>query len=226
MSYICENCGIRPEACICSSDITEPRLELELSVADNIMALENPVIQRPYGLIDAPSPAAFFSLLVEMEKNEVCNTPITMEDLLPIPKLERQTNRPNELCLSQNHLDDVRTELFPEPIITDADFSEFKIDLIHCEACENFSCECFNKLAKEKYETAKECGTYEYDKFCRDFPENGPKCCADCGKRFFTNCRYEICYECETKMMEQDFIDQRLYPDDIPMELRYNRDSF
>ena len=70
MSYICEFCSLRPENCACSIDLTEPRLETELAVADNMMAAENPVIQRPYGLVDAPSPADFFSLLVEMERQE------------------------------------------------------------------------------------------------------------------------------------------------------------
>ena len=71
MSYICEFCGARPENCACSIDLSEPRLETELAVADNIMAVENPLIKRPYGLLDAPSPADFFSLLVEMEKEEL-----------------------------------------------------------------------------------------------------------------------------------------------------------
>jgi hypothetical protein len=44
MSYICEFCGTRPENCGCSVDLTEPRLESELVVADYILAVENPVI--------------------------------------------------------------------------------------------------------------------------------------------------------------------------------------
>ena len=88
MSYICEFCGLRPENCVCSADLTEPRLETELAVADNMMAIENSNIQKPYGLLDAPSASKFFSLLSELEKQE--------EDieLGPQPKFMRQTNAP------------------------------------------------------------------------------------------------------------------------------------
>ena len=111
MSYICEYCGLRPECCACSADLIEPRLVPELDVADNIMAAANPIVQRPYGLLDAPSPADFFSLLVEMEKEELkYDTPPSTSGRtstinLPLPpKLERQTNRPPELYLSEEDL--------------------------------------------------------------------------------------------------------------------------
>jgi hypothetical protein len=215
MSYICENCGLRPENCICSSDITEPRLEVELSVADNIMAVENPIIQAQYGLIDAPSPVEFFSLLGELEKKEVYDsfpsTPIIEKDFLPIPKLERQTIRPRELFTSQNNLNDVRTELFPEPLIPDVNFSDFYFG-------------CPYQLAKEKYELDKACWNSAYDDFCSDLPENEP--CYDCGKKFLPNSSYNICNECAAKMMEQDLIDKLLYLDDIAMELRYDSDRY
>lgn len=85
MSYVCEFCGLRPESCACSVDLTEPRLETELAVADNIMAVEN---QKPCGLLYAPSPSDFFSLLTELETQQ--------EDieLGPPPKFMRQTNMP------------------------------------------------------------------------------------------------------------------------------------
>jgi hypothetical protein len=53
-----------------------------------MMAVENPNIQKPYGLLDAPSASQFFSLLVELEKQE--------EDfeIGPPPKFMRQTNMP------------------------------------------------------------------------------------------------------------------------------------
>ena len=140
MSYICEFCGARPENCACSIDLSEPRLETELAVADNIMAVENPLIKRPYGLLDAPSPADFFSLLVEMEKEELkYDTPPSTSGRtstinLPLPpKLERQTNRPPELYLSEEDLQDLAVELFPEE----------ELPLIqYCETCQDFSCEC------------------------------------------------------------------------------------
>ena len=89
MSYICEFCGFRPECCACSVDLTEPRLETELAVADNVMAVENSSILRPYGLLNAPSASDFFSLLVELERKEEEDFEIG-----PPPKCMRQTNMP------------------------------------------------------------------------------------------------------------------------------------
>jgi hypothetical protein len=141
MSYVCEFCGLRHESCACSVDLTEPRLESELAVSDNMMAVENSNIQKPYGLLDAPSPSDFFSLLVELEKQEtdtelgplpkwmnhskpnkqpICNGPIPTTPINPkpvcptIPKLERQTNMPPEFIFSHDDLQDLSVELFPE----------------------------------------------------------------------------------------------------------------
>jgi len=142
MSYICEFCGVRPENCGCSVDLTEPRLETELAIADNMMAVENLNIQKPYGLLDAPSASAFFSLLVELEKQEtdielgpdpkwmkqsnnqdesfmcrgtIPTTPKKSNDVFPpIPKLERQTNMPPEIKVEDSDLKDLVVELFPE----------------------------------------------------------------------------------------------------------------
>ena len=103
MSYICEFCGLRPECCACSVDLTEPRLLPELALADNIMAVENP---RPYGLIDAPSPADFFSLLVELEQ-EYKDKDEDFE-LGPPPKWMRQIN--NQLLFQEE-----RPLIYDEP---------------------------------------------------------------------------------------------------------------
>jgi len=160
MSYICEFCGLRPENCGCS-------IESEL---------ENHVLQRPYGLIDAPSPSAFFSLLVEMESETNCDsTPIITNNLLPIPKLERQSNRPSE-----QDLENIAGHSFPEePLIFD-DLSEFEI------------------------------------KNCRDFPDEDPLVkCPTCEEMIYWDDKHGMCYTCFD-------IEQKLYPDDIPMELRYN----
>ena len=151
MSYICEFCG-------CS-------IESEL---------ENHVIQRSYGLIDAPSPSAFFSLLVEMEsETKYDSPPIITNNLLPIPKLERQSNRPSE-----QDLEKIARNLFPEePLMFDNDLSEFEI------------------------------------KNCRDFPDEDPFVkCPTCEEMIYTDNEHGICVD----------IEQKLYPDDIPMELRYN----
>jgi hypothetical protein len=210
MSYICENCVLRPENCICSSDITEPRLELELSVADNIMAVEN---SKPYGLLNAPSPSSFFSLLLELEEQEnkldlgtlpeltrhnnnipehdeplICDgpmltTPIKSINLTPpIPKLERHANISQEIQIEDKDLQDLVVELFPEE-------DEIQYPL-YCETCSDFYCEC-DKMVP-----------------------------CDCGALYHINEPYGMCAECEMAYRRQDSIDQELYPDDI--RERYN----
>lgn len=258
MSYICEFCGMRPENCACSVDLTEPRLESELALADNIMAAENPVIQRQYGLLDAPSASAFFSLLVEMEAETKYDTPPSTPkstiNLPPPPKLERQNNRPFDL-------EDIQSELFPEePLIPDGEFSEFVIQ--SCQTCHEFVCDCERtqvcwtpdcgnmvangmcydcimahhnqkdqlareaeykrkvQLAREAYEFAREHGTYEYYRFARDFPEDVEELikCPTCEEMIYPDDEKGMCGACF-------MLEQRLYPDDISMDLRF-RDSF
>lgn len=213
MSYVCEFCGLRHESCACSVDLTEPRLESELAVSDNMMAVENSDIQKPYGLLDAPSPSDFFSLLVELEKQEtdaelgplpkwmnhskpnkqpICNgpiptTPIKTKPVCPtIPKLERQTNMPPEIIFSHDDLQDLSVELFPE---------EDELPIIdYCETCCDFSCEC--------------------DKM---FP-------CQCGAFYHIDEPYQMCCNCEMAERQQDLIDQQRYPDDIPDRYRYDSD--
>jgi len=204
MSYICEFCGSRPECCACSIDLTEPRLETELAVADNMMAVENP---KPYGLLNAPSASAFFSLLVELEDQEnqldlgplpqltrhnnntpeqdeplICDgpmptTPIKLINFTPpIPKLERQTNMPTGIQIDDKDLQDLAVELFPEDQIQ---YPEY------CETCRDFFCEC-DKMVP-----------------------------CDCGALYHIDEPYGMCGECEMAYRRQDLIDQELYPDDI-----------
>ena len=251
MSYICEYCGLRPECCACSADLIEPRLVPELAVADNIMAAANPIVQRPYGLLDAPSPADFFSLLVEMESDSKYDTPPSTPksgiNLPPPPKLVRQTNRLPE--------QDFADELFP--LIPDAEsvIEPFKIcqesdcDCQRTRVCWTPSCEnmvvngmCYDcimahhrqkeqlvreaedkrkdQLAREAYEFAREHGTYEYYRFARDFLEEVEELinCPTCEEMIYPDDQNGMCYACF-------MAEQRLYPDDISMDLRF-RDSF
>jgi hypothetical protein len=204
MSYICQFCGLRPECCACSIDLTEPRLEPELAVADNMMAIENP---KPYGLLNAPSASAFFSLLVQLEQQEdqldlgplpqltrdnnipeqeeplICDgpmptTPIKLINLTPtIPKLERQTNMPQEFQIEDKDLQDLAIQLFPE---------EDEIQYpVYCETCQEYLCEC-DKMVP-----------------------------CDCGALYHIDEPYGMCAECEMAYRRQDSIDQELYPDDI-----------
>jgi hypothetical protein len=245
MSYICEFCGIRPENCACAIDLTEPRLETELAVADNIMAAENPVIQRSYGLLNAPSASAFFSLLMEMEMESKYDTPPSTPkstiNLPPPPKLERKNNRSFEL---EEDLKDIQSELFP--LVPDTEFV-----IQSCQTCHEFDCDCErtqvcwtphcgnmvsngmcydcimahhkqkDQLAREAYEMARECGTYEYYRFARDFPDEDYHDlikCPTCEEMINPNDERGMCYTCF-------MVEQRLYPDDISMDLRF-RDSF
>jgi hypothetical protein len=62
---------------------------------------------------------------------------------------------------------------------------------------------------------ARDCGTYEYERFCRDFPDEDPLVkCPTCEEMIYIDEECGMCYSCFK-------IEQKLYPDDIPMELRY-----
>ena len=105
-----------------------------------------------------------------MESETNCDsTPIITNNLLPIPKLERQSNRPSE-----QDLEKIARNLFPEePLIFDDDLSEFDIQP------------------------------------CRDFPDENPIVKCPCGDD-----QHGIYFDTE----------QKLYPDDIAMEIRYNNE--
>jgi hypothetical protein len=207
MSYICEFCGLRPECCACSADLTEPRLVTELAIADNIMAVENP---RPYGLLNAPSASAFFSLLTELEEQE------EQLDLGPLPKFVRQTNMPpginfldeplicdepipttpikaNQIALPIPKLERL-TNIPPGIHIEDDDLKDLAVDLFpedeiqypeYCETCQDYSCVC-DKMVP-----------------------------CDCGALYHIDEPYGMCFECEMAYRRQESIDQELYPDDI-----------
>jgi hypothetical protein len=209
MSYICEFCGLRPESCACSVDVTEPRLETELTVADNIMAVEN---QKPYGLLDAPCPSDFFSLLVELEKEK------DELEIGPLPKFTRQTNMPPGINFPDEPLIcdgpilttpiKIKLEGLPIPKLerqtnmppgisfSDEDLQEITIDLFpqeddelpaidYCETCCNFLCECDKMVS------------------------------CQCGALYHMDEPYKMCFTCEMAQRCQDSIDQELYPDDI-----------
>jgi len=209
MSYICEFCGLRPESCACSVDVTEPRLETELTVVDNIMAVEN---QKPYGLLDAPSASAFFSLLVELESQE------QDVELGPLPKFMRDTNMPPGINFPDEPLicdgpiltTPIKLKLTSLPIpklerqtnmppgisFSDEDLQEITIDLFpqeddelsaidYCETCCNFLCECDKMVS------------------------------CQCGVLYHMDEPYKMCFTCEMAKRRQESIDQELYPDDI-----------
>lgn len=251
MSYICNFCSSRPENCACSADLTEPRLESELALADNIMAAANPVVQRPYGLIDAPSASEFFSLLVEMESESKYDTPPSTPSsvfkLPPPPKLVRQTNR-----LPEQDLVDVAEELFPD--------SEFVIQA--CKTCHEFGCDCErtqvcwtpsceNMVAngmcydcvmahhKQKEQLLKEAEYKRKDQIARTAYEFAREHGTYEYYRFARDFPDEVeelikCPTCEEMIYPDDqkgmchncyMAEQRLHPDDISMDLRF-RDSF
>jgi len=212
MSY-CDFCYKMSNECVCPIDLIEPRLEIELTKADNIMATENPVVQRTHTLTDVP-PVDSFSLLKEIQQENIedYKTPNQINiinEALQIPKLERRTNRPTELCIKEDDLNHLKINLFKEEqidLIPDIDLDEedYIINVEECEECHEFICVC---------ESIVQC----------TMPG-----CNNLYNLNDTDPSFEMCFQCEMKERKQALIDELLYPDDIPMELRYNsdRDSF
>lgn len=204
MSY-CEFCSKNLNECACSIDLTEPRLETELSIADNVMAVDNPVVASS-NKKRVQSPNDSFSLLKEIENVEDYKTPMSIniiDEALHIPKLERKKNRPEELCIKEQDLNEVKMELFPEEeLIPDADFEDFVINVEECVECNEFICVCDSIVQC----TMPGCNNqYNFN---------------------YSDPSYEMCFNCEMKERKQALIDELLYPDDIPMEFRYDSDSF
>jgi hypothetical protein len=71
-----------------------------------------------------------------------------------------------------------------------------------------------DKEAREAYNMARDCGSYDYYKFIRYFPEEELVKCPTCEEMIYCDEQNGMCYTCFKN-------EQKLYPDDIPMELRY-----
>jgi len=72
-----------------------------------------------------------------------------------------------------------------------------------------------DKEAREAYNMARDCGSYDYYKFIRYFPEEEELVkCPTCEEMIYSDEQLGMCYTCFKN-------EQKLYPDDIPMELRY-----
>jgi hypothetical protein len=242
MSYICEFCGVRPENCGCCVDLTEPRLESELAVADNVMAVENSNIQKPYGLLDAPSASEFFSLLSKLEEQEdkelgpepkwmsQINTPELRKTFPPIPKLERQTNMPARMVVSNEDLNDLSVKLFPEDEAyleylkkpQSPEYLKLSERLGNVGSYQEF-CDIMNKM-KELYDLETSLSTYDHDELpCIEYCET---CCdfsckcdkmvpCECGALYHIDEPYQMCCNCEMAERKQESIDRQRYPDDI-----------
>jgi hypothetical protein len=169
-----------------------------------MMAVENP---KPYGLLNAPSASAFFSLLVELEDQE------NQLDLGPLPQLTRHNNNTPEqdeplICDGPMPTTPIKLINFTPPIpklerqtnmptgiqIEDKDLQDLAVELFpedqiqypeYCETCRDFFCEC-DKMVP-----------------------------CDCGALYHIDEPYGMCGECEMAYRRQDLIDQELYPDDI-----------
>lgn len=235
MSY-CEFCSNMSNKCACSIDLTEPRLEAELAVADNIMAAENPHIENSV------------SLLKEIENIEDYKTPKPIniiDETLYIPKLERKTNKPEELCIREQDLNEVSMELFSEEeLIPDANFEDYIIHVNECDTCREFVCicdtiircpmlGCDNNEYYYYFSSYGMCFDCYMVKRKQEICDTLIKWCpmSGCNNKYnfnYSHPSYEMCFDCEMKERKQELIDELLYPDDIPMELRYNsdRDSF
>ena len=77
-----------------------------------------------------------------------------------------------------------------------------------------------DKAAREAYNMARDCGSYDYYKFIRYFPEEEEEDeeelvkCPTCEEMIYSDEQLGMCYTCFKN-------EEKLYPDDIPMELRY-----
>jgi len=72
-----------------------------------------------------------------------------------------------------------------------------------------------DKEAREAYTRARDCGSYDYYKFIRYFPEEEELVkCPTCEEMIYSDEQNGMCYTCFKN-------EEKLYPDDIPMELRY-----
>ena len=73
-----------------------------------------------------------------------------------------------------------------------------------------------DKAAREAYRIAQDCGSYDYYKFIRYFPEDEAELvkCPTCEEMIYSDEQNGMCYTCFKN-------EQKLYPDDIPMEFRY-----
>ena len=75
-----------------------------------------------------------------------------------------------------------------------------------------------DKAAREAYNMARDCGSYDYYKFIRDFPEEEEEeelvKCPTSEEMIYSDEQNGMCYDCFKN-------EQKIYPDDIPMELRY-----
>ena len=74
-----------------------------------------------------------------------------------------------------------------------------------------------DKAAREAYTRARDCGSYDYYRFIRrDFPEDEEELvkCPTCEEMIYSDEQNGMCYTCFKN-------EEKLYPDDIPMELRY-----
>ena len=107
--------------------------------------------------------------------------------------------------------------------------NHYSHDLVKCTNCEEMinsidqyeNCYyCFKKEqhARENYMMARNSGTYEYYRFCRDLPDELEQQvnCPNCAEMMYIDDQNGMCYSCFTT-------EQRLYPDDIPMDLRYSK---
>ena len=73
-----------------------------------------------------------------------------------------------------------------------------------------------DKAAREAYNMDRYLGTYEYYQFIRHFPEDEAELvkCPTCEEMIYSDEQNGMCYDCFKN-------EQKNYPDDIPMELRY-----
>lgn len=220
MSF-CQFCFKNSENCKCPIDILEPRLESELAIADNIMAVENTSLQQSYKIIDTSvSPTDSFSLLMEIERVEEYKTPIknNVSNDNSLPTLQRQFTNINLNKVTEEDIKNIKVKLFTEeipdeirlpvldrqcaiqfiqddakePLITDAHFSQFIND------------DNNDEFIFETIEICEDCK--EFVCICEYFV----KCTMpNCNNNYYINysdSSYNMCHSCEMEERRQELI--------------------
>jgi hypothetical protein len=226
----CKFCLKNIENCQCPIDITEPRLEAELAIADNIMAVENTSLRQSCDIIHTTaSPTDSFSLLIEMERIEEYGTPIknNVSNDNSLPTLKRQFTNINLDKATEDEdeadIKNIAVKLFTEeeirlpvlerqhaiqfieddnkePLITDADFSQFINDDNHDE------------FIFETIDVCEDCK--EFVCICANLVKCNMPNCNNYYDFNYSDSSYNMCHSCEMEERRQELIHLNNCPHD------------
>jgi hypothetical protein len=157
-----------------------------------------------YGLFDAPSASAFFSLLEELEK-DLANPEPDVKLFFPETAPMEYLNK----LKSTDYCDFSGTSV-------DKDLSEEKNETANtcCDDCQEEECICHQIFSTCPSEGCKnKYNIYEAQE-CEECVRSKISICY-CGNNFHIDEPYGMCGDCEMIERQQESIDKMLYPDDI-----------